>query len=541
MDEQRGEFQHNLVDQLQEQQQELYQHHYQHDRYQHQPLRARRRLSNEDYDVYSTHNNTGVMLLREKRYLDAANCFCHAVKYVNERSMYNCPSNDDSSPGYDLRPNCHDDRRQSQSTTPTPTPTLSNEIDFLDNDASSVDSSASPSEETDAELDSSLSNQIDSFYLLLDEENGDNNSTDGDGSTLGSLLSRTNDRFQRRSSMSSVDSTSTISSQDTYVFPNPIIVSKRGMDATTASRNLVTPETTNDVVVSPSDSASNGSTPSPSEPSPPVSEIPIPRTDPNATTTIGKEACAKLSLISVYNMALTYHLAALDNENDNEGVAEIEGNLTRLEKKQNRTSTDDVLTVNPDSSSCPRTAHVPPGSSSYEYTRPTKRQRVAGNCCDESKAGSAHPATAVTTTVTPFGECDTQYEGRDGPSEPNPATHNSATSSTFETNNSDPAVDRVLLGQALNYYEIAYRILMSEQRVLVSQAMVILNNIGHIHRLMGQEEKAKRCFQRLLTTMVYLQQTGDWHQISHWNSFLTNVIDLIVLPENSHKKFAPAA
>ena len=130
-------------------------------------------------------------------------------------------------------------------------------------------------------------------------------------------------------------------------------------------------------------------------------------------------------------------------------------------------------------------------------------------------------------------------------------TTKTATSTNNPTKNSIPnqnakhqkaaSVDRMLLGQALAYYQIAYRILVSEQRVLVSQAMVILNNIGHIHRLLGKEGNAKKCFQRLLTTMLYLQQAGDHDQIIHWDSFLNNVMDVIISPEASHKGFAPAA
>ena len=84
-----------------------------------------------------------------------------------------------------------------------------------------------------------------------------------------------------------------------------------------------------------------------------------------------------------------------------------------------------------------------------------------------------------------------------------------------------------VLQQALAHYEVAYRILISDARVLVSQAMVILNNIGHIHRLMRNEDKARTCFQYLLTTMIYVQQTGESHHIHHWESFFSNVVDLI--------------
>jgi hypothetical protein len=100
----------------------------------------------------------------------------------------------------------------------------------------------------------------------------------------------------------------------------------------------------------------------------------------------------------------------------------------------------------------------------------------------------------------------------------------------------DASVDH-LFGLALAYYEMAYRILVSEQDVLASQAMVILNNVGHIHRLSGDQEGAKKCFQYLLSTMVYLQETGNAGQIHHWEFFFSNVVELI-LPQPGP---APAA
>jgi tetratricopeptide (TPR) repeat protein len=84
------------------------------------------------------------------------------------------------------------------------------------------------------------------------------------------------------------------------------------------------------------------------------------------------------------------------------------------------------------------------------------------------------------------------------------------------------------LKQALSYYELSYKMLLDEQHVVVSQAMIILNNIGQIHRLLQNEEGAKNCFQYLLTTMMFVQQTGEASRIQSWDSFLSNVLDLII-------------
>jgi tetratricopeptide (TPR) repeat protein len=84
------------------------------------------------------------------------------------------------------------------------------------------------------------------------------------------------------------------------------------------------------------------------------------------------------------------------------------------------------------------------------------------------------------------------------------------------------------LKQALSYYELSYKMLLDEHNVVVSRAMIILNNIGQIHRLLQNEEGAKNCFQYLLATMMFVQQTGEASRIQNWDSFLSNVLDLIV-------------
>jgi tetratricopeptide (TPR) repeat protein len=84
------------------------------------------------------------------------------------------------------------------------------------------------------------------------------------------------------------------------------------------------------------------------------------------------------------------------------------------------------------------------------------------------------------------------------------------------------------LVQALSYYELSYKMLLREQEVVVSQAMIILNNIGHIHRVLENEEGARNCFQYLLTTMLFVQQSGQSDRIQNWDSFLSNVMDLMV-------------
>ena len=517
-----------------------------------QPHWDRLEESNVDtFGLFAAQNNTGVMLLREKRYHDAANCFCQAVKFVNERSMYYCSQHADpknckhichnSSSNRNNNENnasccqiCNDsEMRQRQSSSPLQTSTESSS----NNEGDLPITGTSSSDESEWGFRSSpTNNAIESFYLLLDKDIGGS----GSGSNFstcrsyannhdGCLHNACNEQCQKQCDHDddtketnyhhSLDD-SIPEHKEAYMFGNPIVVSKRGIYSTmTRSR------------------------------------------------TIDKATCARLSLISVYNMALTYHLAALDSNSAKDCSSSInrvtESNINRnrlINRAKRKNSNEDVTTtmnLNTAIAPSPFATAAMPSSSSSSTTHPTKKQKV--NHCPTN------------TTITPFGECETPYGNRADLQKPNPVekrtmdsignttpndtpqlshvaaptTPKPASNDIPETKNSNnsctASVDQALLSQALAYYQIAYRILVSDQRVLVSQAMVILNNIGHIYRLMGKEENAKNFFQRLLTTMAYVQQTGNYEQISHWDSFLTNVIDLIVSPEDSHKNFAPAA
>jgi len=462
------------------------------------------------YDAYAAQNNRGVMLLREKRYLDAANSFCQAVKYVNERSIYNCPRNEDTQSSNSIEYNnhnddCYDNHRHSQMT-----PMLFSEVNTPDfEDSFSTTSSG----ESSADLGISTSNGINSFYLLLDEETtGDNSSDDSNRNSDRSSLSSP---YSIRSEDSYDSSTSRSRDDQTYVFRNPIIVTNGAASRRTSLTHSSTSTSSTSYATDSSRTAASTTTPT-----------------PEITTTIDKESCAKLSLVSVYNMALTYHLAALDNGKTSE---------TQEKPKPN----GDVRTTSGSDSNAV-SSYFPAGPGTCDGAPRAKRRRSI-------EYNSTTSDLSTFTTITPFGECDTPYQDCNLSRNDNATVKsiiNASNSSRIiaanvssrndnESNNS--TVDRILLAQALAYYQIAYRILVSEQRVLVSQAMVIINNIGHIHRLMGEEDNAKQCFQRLLTTMIYIQQTGDSNQISHWDRFLSNVIDLIIPPENSHKNYAPAA
>ena len=83
------------------------------------------------------------------------------------------------------------------------------------------------------------------------------------------------------------------------------------------------------------------------------------------------------------------------------------------------------------------------------------------------------------------------------------------------------------LTQALSYYQIAYRVVVSGTSAPLPQVMAIFNNIGHVHRLLHDEDNAKSCFQHLLSVMMLVQQTGEIDRIKKWDGFFSNVTGLI--------------
>ena len=83
------------------------------------------------------------------------------------------------------------------------------------------------------------------------------------------------------------------------------------------------------------------------------------------------------------------------------------------------------------------------------------------------------------------------------------------------------------LTQALSYYQIAYRVVVSGATASLPQVMAIFNNIGHVHRLLRNDDGAKNCFQHLLSVMMLVQQTGEVNRINKWDGFLSNVFGLI--------------
>jgi tetratricopeptide (TPR) repeat protein len=88
------------------------------------------------------------------------------------------------------------------------------------------------------------------------------------------------------------------------------------------------------------------------------------------------------------------------------------------------------------------------------------------------------------------------------------------------------------LEQAIDLYELAYTVQMQEDAKLsIELTMAIINNLGHIHRLLGDEDKGGQCFRHLLSTIFFFRSYGERHINSvccHTDTFVYSVSYLIL-------------
>jgi hypothetical protein len=93
------------------------------------------------------------------------------------------------------------------------------------------------------------------------------------------------------------------------------------------------------------------------------------------------------------------------------------------------------------------------------------------------------------------------------------------------------------LEKALTLYEHAHHILSSQAIDLsLLHSMAIASNLGHIHHVIGDEEKAQMCFQHLLSTILYIVDCGEGAKIETLDGFFR-----IVMPLICNSSPAPAA
>jgi tetratricopeptide (TPR) repeat protein len=89
-------------------------------------------------------------------------------------------------------------------------------------------------------------------------------------------------------------------------------------------------------------------------------------------------------------------------------------------------------------------------------------------------------------------------------------------------------MDRDQLRKALHLYELAYAIQMQEGiDMTLTPTMIIMSNVGHIHKILGNEDNAMQCFQHLLSTLMFLVEAGERDHIFEFDGFFENILKTI--------------
>ena len=84
------------------------------------------------------------------------------------------------------------------------------------------------------------------------------------------------------------------------------------------------------------------------------------------------------------------------------------------------------------------------------------------------------------------------------------------------------------LRKALKLYELAYAIQMQEAiDMTLTATMIIMSNVGHIHKVLGNDDDATQCFQHLLSTLMFLVEAGERHMVSEFDGFFKNVLKTV--------------
>jgi tetratricopeptide (TPR) repeat protein len=84
------------------------------------------------------------------------------------------------------------------------------------------------------------------------------------------------------------------------------------------------------------------------------------------------------------------------------------------------------------------------------------------------------------------------------------------------------------LRKALRLYEFAYSVQMQESiQLQITYTLGMVNNLGHIHEILGDNQKAQQCFQHLLSTLMYMTESGA-NFGCQWDIFYHNVTQLVL-------------
>ena len=61
----------------------------------------------------------------------------------------------------------------------------------------------------------------------------------------------------------------------------------------------------------------------------------------------------------------------------------------------------------------------------------------------------------------------------------------------------------------------------------LTPTMIIMSNVGHIHKILGNEDNAIQCFQHLLSTLMFLVEAGEREMVWEFDGFFNNVMKTI--------------
>jgi hypothetical protein len=89
-------------------------------------------------------------------------------------------------------------------------------------------------------------------------------------------------------------------------------------------------------------------------------------------------------------------------------------------------------------------------------------------------------------------------------------------------------MNKPLLRKALQLYELAYAIQMQEGiDMTLTPTMIIMSNVGHIHKILGNDDNALQCFQHLLSTLMFLVEAGERDMVWEFDGFFQNILKTI--------------
>lgn len=96
----------------------------------------------------------------------------------------------------------------------------------------------------------------------------------------------------------------------------------------------------------------------------------------------------------------------------------------------------------------------------------------------------------------------------------------------------EPRLHQHLLEKSIKLYKLAYTIEQSEEYTNNSMfKMAVLNNLGVVCKIFGQEEEARKCFHYLVSMIMQLAQLGACDQMmDHLNGIWANVVLKNVAP-----------